>query len=98
MILGMGDGGRKKTSPPKHTVEFKQRSVQIYRERGGGTYTEIGRELGVDPGSASDWVRRADAASSSEDNLFQMAEDLRRLKRENEKLLKASAFFASRQL
>ena len=31
-------------------------------------------------------------------NPFQMAEDLRRLKRENEILLKASAFFASRQL
>lgn len=40
-----------------------------------------------------------------EDNPFQMAEDLRRLRRENERLkreneilLKASAFFASRQL
>ena len=32
---------------PKYTAEFKQRAVQLYRER-GGTYAEIGRELGVD--------------------------------------------------
>lgn len=44
-------------------------------------------------------MRRADAADAAPDgNPFQMAEDLRRLKRENEILLKASAFFASRQL
>ena len=48
---------------PKYTAEFKQRAVQLYRER-GGTYAEIGRELGVDPGSVSDWVKRADAAGS----------------------------------
>lgn len=90
---------------PKYTAEFKQRAVQLYRER-GGTYAEIGRELGVDPGSISDWVKRADAsAASPEDNPFKAAEENRRLKRENERLrreneilLKASAFFASRQL
>ena len=68
--------------------------------------TEIGRELGVDPGSVSDWAKRADAsAASPEDNPFRAAEENRRLRREverprreNEILLKASAFFASRQL
>lgn len=88
--------------PPKYTAEFKQQAVRLYRER-GGTYAETARELGVDPGSLSDWVRRADAAQAPpEDNPFQMAEDLRRenerLKRENEILLKSSALFASRQL
>lgn len=90
---------------PKYTAEFKQRAVRLYRER-GGTYAETARELGVDPGSLSDWVKRADAAQAPpEDNPFQMAEDLRRLRRENERLkreneilLKASAFLASRQL
>lgn len=48
---------------PKYTAEFKQRAVQLYRER-GGAYAEIGREPGVDPGSVSDWVKRADAAGS----------------------------------
>ncbi len=90
---------------PKYAPEFKQRAVQLYRER-GGTYAEIGRELGVDPGSVSDWVKKADAAQASpENNPFRVAEENRRLKREverlrreNEILLKASAFFASRQL
>ena len=75
-----------------------------YGER-GGTYAETARELGVDPGSPSDWVGRADAAQAPpEDNPFQMAEDLRRLRRENERLkresevlLKASALLAGRQ-
>ena len=51
-------------------------------------------------------MKKADAAGPAPDaNPFQMAEDLRRLRRENERLkreneilLKASAFFASRQL
>ena len=90
---------------PKYSAEFKQQAVRLYRER-GGTYAEIARELGVDAGSISDWVKRADAAQASpEDNPFKVAEENRRLRREverlrreNEILLKASAFFASRQL
>lgn len=90
---------------PKHAAELKQRAVQPYRER-GGAYAEIGRELGADPGSVSGWVKGTDAAGSDPSaNPFQVAEENRRLKREsgrlgreNEMLLKASAFFASRQL
>ena len=90
---------------PKYTAEFKQQAVRLHRER-GGTYAETARELGVDPGSLSDWVKRADAAQApAGDNPFQMAEGLRgprrgneRLKRENEMLLKASALFAGRRL
>lgn len=90
---------------PKHSAEFKQQAVRLYGEW-GGTCAKTAREPGVDPGSPSDWVKRADAAQApAEDNPFQMAEDLRRLRRENERLkrenemlLKASAFFAGRQL
>lgn len=90
---------------PKYTAEFKQQAVRLFRER-GGTYAETARELGVDPGSLSDWVKRSDAAQApAEDNPFKVAEENRRLRRENERLkreneilLKASAFFASRQL
>ena len=89
---------------PKYTAEFKQRAVRLYRER-GGTYAEIGRELGVDPASVSDWVKRADAAGSNPSaNPFRVAEENRRLRREvgrlrheNEMLLKASAFLTGRQ-
>ena len=93
------------TPSPKYTAEFKQKAVELYR-KSGTTYAEVARGLGCDPGSLSDWVRKADAAGCAPDgNPFQVAEENRRLKRENERLkreneilLKASAFFASRQL
>ena len=79
---------------PKYTAEFKQRAAGLYRERG------------CDAGSISDWVRRADASGAAPDrNPFQMAEEPRgprrendRPRTENEMLLKAGAFFASRRL
>lgn len=47
----------------------------------------MARGLGCDAGSLADWVKKADAAGPAPDaNPFQMAEDLRRLKRENERL------------
>lgn len=58
-----GTGADMGHASPKCTAEFKQGAVQLYRER-GGAYAEIGRELGVGPGSVSDWVKRADAAGS----------------------------------
>mgnify|MGYP000186609476 CR=1 FL=1 len=79
---------------PKYTAEFKRRAAGLYRE------------LGCDAGSISDRVRRADASGAAPDrNPFQMAGELRgprrengRLRTENEILLKAGAFFASRWL
>lgn len=79
--------------------------MRLCRER-GGTCAETAREPGVDPGSLSDRVERADAARASpEDNPFKVAEENRRLRREverlrreNEVLLKASAFLTGRQL
>ena len=83
---------------PKYTAEFKQQAVRLYNER-GTTYAEVAHEIGVDPSSLADWVRRADASTTPpEGNPFKVAEENRRLRRENEILLKASAFFASRQL
>ena len=90
---------------PRHTAEFKQRAVELYR-KSGTTYAEVARGLGCDAGSLSDWAKKADAAECAPgDNPFRVAEQLRRLKKENERLkreneilLKASAFFAGRQL
>lgn len=94
-------------STPKYTPEFKQRAVELYK-KSDTTYAEAARGLGVDPGSLSSWVKQADQRAEGDpksQNPFQMAEDLRRLRRENERLrreneilLKASAFFASRSL
>ena len=89
---------------PRYAAEFKQKAVVLYR-KSGTTYAEVARGPGCGAGSLSDWVKKADAAGPAPDgNPFQMAEGLRRLKRENERLkreneilLKASALFASRQ-
>lgn len=89
---------------PRRTAEFKQKAVELYG-KSGATYAEAARGPGCDAGSLADWAKKAGAAAPAPDaNPFQMAEDLRRLKRENERpkreseiLLKASAFFASRQ-
>lgn len=90
---------------PEYTAEFKQRAAGLYRER-GCTYAEPAREPGRDAGGISDRVERADAAGAAPDrNPFQMAEGLRRPRRENDRLgteneilLKAGASFASRRL
>lgn len=79
--------------------------MELYR-KSGTAYAEAARGLGCDAGTLADWAKKADAAGSAPDaNPFQMAEDLRRLKKENERLehkneilLEASAFFASKQL
>lgn len=90
---------------PECTAEFKRRAAGLYRER-GCAYAGLAREPGCDAGGISDWAKRADAAGAAPDrNPFQMAEGLRRPRRENDRLgteneilLKAGAFFASRQL
>lgn len=40
------------TPSPKHTAEFKQKAVELYR-KSGTTYAEVARGLGCDPGSLS---------------------------------------------
>ena len=71
---------------PRYTAEFKQKVVEPYG-KSGATYAEVARGPGCGAGSLSDWVGKADASVPAPDaNPFQMAEDLRRLKRENERL------------
>lgn len=91
----------------KYTPEFKQRAVELFKSRDGATYKQVARELGVDDGTLSKWVAQAGGgdAVDPEANPFQLAEEVRRLRAENarlrednEILLKASAFFASRAL
>ena len=78
--------------------------MRLHNER-GTAYAEVARETGVDPSGLADLVGRAPAAApDAEASPFRTAEDLRRLRRENERLkredemlLKAGAFLASRQ-
>lgn len=75
-------------STPKHAPGFKQQAVELYR-KSGTTYAEAARGLGVDSGSLSGRVKQADRRAEGDpesQNPFQMAEDLRRLRREDERL------------
>jgi transposase len=89
----------------KYTPEFKEQALALYL-KSSTTYAAVARKLGCDPGSLSDWIKKATSADGSkEDNPLQIAEEIRqlrrenaRLRKENEILLKASAFFASKRL
>ena len=89
----------------KYTPELEEQAVALYL-KSSTTYAAVARELGCDPGSLSDWIKKAtNADRSQEDNTFQMQEEIRqlrcenaRLKEENEILLKASAFFATKTM
>lgn len=81
---------------PKYTAEFKRRAAQPCNERGTAC-AEVAREIGVDPSGLADWARRASAAApDAEANPFQMAEDLRRLRRENERLKRENEILLKR--
>ena len=70
---------------PRYTAELKQRAAGFYRER-GCSYAGLAREPGCDAGSIPDWVERSVAAGAAPDrDPFQMAEELRGLRRENDR-------------
>jgi len=89
----------------KYAPELEEQAVAPYL-KGSTTYAAVARELGCDPGSPSDWITKATDADGSEgDDPFQMQEEIRqlrcenaRLKEENEILLEASAFFATKTM
>ena len=100
-----GNGGGSWENRARSTRRSSSGAPCSRTTRGGTAYAEVAREIGVDPSSLADWVRRAPAAApDAEADPFQMAGDLRRprrgnerLERENEMLLEASAFLAGRQ-
>lgn len=87
----------------RYTAEFKQRAVELYKTS-GASFSAIAKELGINSETLASWVKKSQNDTGC-DNPFQKDEELRklrrevaRLKEENEILLKASAFFASKQL
>jgi len=42
----------------KYTPEFKEQAVALYL-KSSTTYAAVARELGCDPGSLSDWIKKA---------------------------------------
>ena len=89
----------------KYTLEFKQDAVKLVTEK-GYTQTEAGKALDVDPKNISYWVKCfAPTNKKTEKALSPDQEELKRLRKENERLKmereilkKAAAFFANEKL
>lgn len=89
-----------------YTAEFKVAAAKLVREQGYSAKAAA-ENLGVDPGSVRDWVRRfasgsaAPTPEASADELrrenARLREENRRLQMEREILKKATAFFAREQ-
>jgi len=89
----------------KFTREFKLSAVQLVNQQ-GYSVPEAARSLGVDPNCVRGWVEKLGSeAPSTPGSEGAMAAELRRLRKENARLLmerdilkKAAAFFAREQM
>ena len=88
----------------KYTQEFKQDAVRVVLEQ-GYNQSEAARNLGIDRGMLSRWVKEAQEdeneafrgngkLTTEGEELRRLREENRRLRMEREILKKATAFFA----
>ena len=96
--------GRRRT----FTREFKLSAVKLVTEQ-GYTPAEAAKSLGIDPGNVRNWVEKfddgsPDAAAGTTGDAAALRAELRRLRKENARLLmereilkKAATFFAREQ-
>jgi transposase len=88
----------------KFTREFKVSAVKLISEQ-GYSIPDAARSLGVDSNCVRDWVKKlSPQASLAPSEEVAMAEELRRLRKENARLImereilkKAAQFFAKEQ-
>jgi transposase len=88
----------------KFTREFKVSAVKLVNEQ-GYSIVDAAKSLGVDPGSIRAWIEKySSEAGLQPTGEGAMAAELRRLRKENARLLmereilkKAAAFFAREQ-
>ena len=92
----------------KHPVELRERAVAMVFELGAatgssrGTLASVGQKLGVNPETLRNWVEKAEIDSgqrpgtTSEDKkrIAELEKEVRELRRTNEILKAASAYFA----
>ncbi len=102
-------GSTGRASPRKYPPELKQRAIRMVLDafdRGEerfGTVTRIANELGIGPESLRRWVvqaeidrgRRAGTTSEEARRISELERENRELRRANEILKSASAFFAA---
>jgi transposase len=87
----------------RYPEEFKRDAVELVRST-GRTVGSVAKELGVNPDSLRQWVRRAEAAAgggsgdavtpSERDELKRLRKQVRELELEKEILRKAVQYFA----
>ncbi|MER6076549.1 transposase [Streptomyces sp. NPDC001817] len=87
----------------RYTPEFRRDAVELVRSSGRNV-TEVARELGVSPEGLRGWVKQAkvdrgegpDGAltTAERDELRRIRRELAEVKKANEILVKAAAFFA----
>jgi transposase len=87
----------------RYTAEFKRDAIALVRSSPHRNVTEIARELGVSPEGLRGWVKSADdrglvpagaLTSDERDELRRLRRELAEVKKANEILVKAAAFFA----
>lgn len=99
------------TSPfqRRYPPELRERAVRLVREtiaeRGErqGAVTRVARQLGIGPESLRSWVKQADidsgqrpgATTDQQRRIAELEREVRELRRANEILKAASAFFAA---
>lgn len=82
----------------RYTEEFKREAVRLYKSSDAGVL-KTAKGIGVAPESLRSWIKRYDDDTrvldiSERERLRQAEIEIKRLKEENEILIKAAAFFA----
>ena len=98
------------TVPKKYSAEFRERAVRLVSEARAqhssewATLRSIAEKLGCTAETLRKWVRqgrpvaRSDSAPGAEQRVKELEREVRELKRSNEILRKASAYFARAEL
>lgn len=93
-----------KTKRREYDSEFKRQAVALVLEE-GRSIADVGKNLGVNPGNVSRWVREArdnglhafpgkGKTTPESDEVRKLREEVRRLTMERDILRKATAYFA----
>lgn len=84
----------------RYSLEFRAEAVKLVKTSGKPT-TQVAKELGVPESSLAGWMKAAEQAEQKDALTESEREELKRLRRENERLQmereflkKAAAFFA----
>ena len=95
-------------APRKHPDEVRERAVRLVHEwrrernRADGGLKEVGAQLGVHPETLRNWLRQSDidagrrlgTTTDEAKRISELEREVRELRRANEILKTASAFFA----